>query len=411
MGKDRQGNTEGLQESNQGMKRVIKYLKSREFKYLLLFLVVWRLTLFVFLHFSQSLPLQRNFLGGGLDNYRNAPIFWSWANFDGEHYLSIAQRGYGQGEEAFFPFYPMTIRVAAEILGSDIADYNLAGLIVSNLSFLLATVGIYKLIKLDYQKRTARAAILLLLLFPFSFYFGSVYSESLFLALSIWSFYFARQKKWLPAVILGAFSTATRFIGILLLPAFFAEMAGWKKISDIRRPLRLKPLHVALLLIIPAGLLLYMYFLKQTTGDYFYFIHTLPGFGEQRSSTPIILPQVFYRYIFRILPNINYSYFPQVFTTLSEFVVAIVFGALSLLSLFKTRLSYAAYLSLGFLIPTLSGSFSSLPRYVAVLFPGFVLLAVYFLKLKRPIQIIILSLLFILLGLATALFARGYWIA
>jgi hypothetical protein len=65
----------------------------------------------------------------------------------------------------------------------------------------------------------------------------------------------------------------------------------------------------------------------------------------------------------------------------------------------------------GYLIPTLSGSFSSLPRYVLVLFPGFILMAVWLSKKSRWLQTAVLLILFLALGIATALFARGYWVA
>lgn len=380
---------------------------------LLGFFISWRLLLFIFLGIASYLPLQKNFLGGGLENYINAPSFWTWANFDGEHYLSIAQRGYGQGEQAFFPLYSLLIKGFSVLLGKGIEKFVLMGLLISNFSFFVALIGLYKLIVLDYPEKVARASILLLLFFPTSFYFGSLYTESLFLALVVWSFYFARKKNWFPAVILGALSSATRFIGILLLPAIFFELAGWSAIKDIlvRRPLKVAPLKVLFLAILPIGLILYMYFLKQSTGDPLAFINTLPSFGEQRSQTPIVLPQVFYRYFFKILPNLTFSYLPVVFSTFLELTTAILFTFLSVSAFFKIRLSYAIYLSLGFLIPTLSGSFSSLPRYVVVLFPGFLLMATYFLKLKRAMKLILLTILFILLGAATALFVRGYWIA
>lgn len=380
---------------------------------LLGFFISWRLLLFIFLGIASYLPLQKNFLGGGLENYINAPSFWTWANFDGEHYLSIAQRGYGQGEQAFFPLYSLLIKGLSVLLGKGIEKFVLMGLLISNFSFFVALIGLYKLIVLDYPEKVARASILLLLFFPTSFYFGSLYTESLFLALVVWSFYFARKKNWFPAVILGALSSATRFIGILLLPAIFFELAGWSAIKDIlvRRPLKVAPLKVLFLAILPIGLILYMYFLKQSNGDPLAFINTLPSFGEQRSQTPIVLPQVFYRYFFKILPNLTFSYLPVVFSTFLELTTAILFTFLSVSAFFKIRLSYAIYLSLGFLIPTLSGSFSSLPRYVVVLFPGFLLMATYFLKLKRAMKLILLTILFILLGAATALFVRGYWIA
>ena len=246
------------------------------------------------------------------------------------------------------------------------------------------------------------AVILLLLLFPTSFYFGSVYTESLFLALVVWSFYFARWGSLLPTSLLGALASGTRIIGIILLPIFLIEtFMKEKKLSLKHWPL----------ILIPAGLLIYMYFLFKVYGDPLAFIHSLPSFGEQRSATPIILPQVFYRYIFKILPNLNYDYFPVVFTTLLEFGTGLIFFALSIIGFFKFRLSYAVFLFLGYIIPTLSGSFSSLPRYVIVLFPAFILISIWIQNKSAASKFLIYSLLFVGLVISTAMFVRGYWIS
>ena len=177
------------------------------------------------------------------------------------------------------------------------------------------------------------------------------------------------------------------------------------------QPLKTRSYKYAWVLLVPIGLLGYMFHLKQTTGDWLAFLHALPSFGEQRSSLPVLLPQVFYRYIFKILPNLNYSYFPVVFTTLMEFIVAIIYSLFSLLSLFKLRLSYALLLIGGFILPTLTGSFSSLPRYVLVLFPGFILMSLYLSRLPVFLRAVICIALFLLLQIATSLFVRGYWVS
>ncbi len=65
----------------------------------------------------------------------------------------------------------------------------------------------------------------------------------------------------------------------------------------------------------------------------------------------------------------------------------------------------------GYLIPTLSGSFSSLPRYVLVLFPGYLLMADLIYKLPRLVRVIVFIILFFCLGIATSLYVRGYWLS
>ena len=379
---------------------------SRDIKFVLGTFLIWRILLFVFLFLGLAiLPLQRNFLGGEIANYQSSPWYWAWANFDGQHYLSIAQKGgYGFGQQAFFPLYPLLIKALGGAFGGGLASLNLAGLIISNSAFVVALVGLYKLLRLKFTERITRFTIILLLVFPVSFYFGSVYTESLFLALVVWSFLLAKRGKWLYACILGGLAAATRVIGVLLLPVLFIELfqQSKNKILDTR---------YLYLLLIPLGLLAYMYFLYQTYGDPLLFIRALPGFGEQRSATPILLPQVFYRYIFKILPSVNFSYFPAAFTTVLEFLVGGGFLLLAVLSFKRLSLSYSLFLTLGYLVPTLSGSFSSLPRYSLVLFPAFVLGAIYLDKASRAIKLTVVSILGVGLCIATALFVRGYWVS
>ena len=383
-------------------------MKKLDLKFIFSSFFIWRIILLIFVLLAFFLPLQEKYIAGGLPNYLKMPWFWPWANFDGEHYLAIAIEGYPPLRYFFFPFYPLVIRFVTRFFGQSLISYVASGLFVSHVSFFLALIGIWKLLLLDFKKDIARLTILLLLFFPTSFYFGSFYTESLFLALTVWSFYAARKGKWLWAGILGAASTATRIVGLALIPAFLVEV--WLQKRKTKNYKLFMP--IVGLLLVPTGILLYMYFLNQTTGDPLAFFHSLEAiFGEQRSTSLILLPQVFYRYFFKIIPSLNFSYAPVVFSTFLELGVALLFLALSVVSFFKLRLSYAIYLALGYLIPTFSGSFSSLPRYVLVLFPGFILMATYFRKFSKILQLIIFAILVIMLFFATALFSRGYWVA
>ena len=401
-------------------------------KKLLTFFLVWRILLFIFLFFAlYYLPLQKNFLGGGLENYLEKPYLWAWANFDGEHFLAIAKEGYRPLTYFFFPVYPILTRLFAGLIGGSFYSYLVSGLFLSHSAFFIGLMGLVRLIRLDYKGNIVFLTIILVLLFPTSFYFASVYSESLFLALSVWTFYFARKKRWVLVGLLGAIASATRIVGVALFPALVVEalIQAKEKKTHLFFPI-VSPFCVLL------GLITYATFLRQDAGDPLAFFNSLNQvFGEQRSQILIFLPQVFYRYIFKILPNINYSYFPVVFSTWFEFLVAVLFGGLGLLGILALRLhhisygmwlrsgssrifelakirsSYTVYLVLGYLIPTLTGSFSSLPRYVLILFPGFILMAVYLNKLKSSYRYFFFAILFILLGIATALFVRGYWIA
>lgn len=379
-------------------------MKNKDLRFLLGAFLGWRLILFFFLLVAiRLIPLQQDFLGGRMVNYLENPWLWSWINFDGEHYLAIAREGYRPLTYFFFPFYSLLSRFVAGFLGGTFTSYALSGLFISHLSSLLAIIGFWKLLRIDYKEEISRKTILLLLFFPTSFYLVSYYTESIFLALVIWSFYFARRGNYLLAGILGGLSTATRVVGLALIPALTLEA-----IKDGKKNLLQKILGI---LLVPSGLFIYMYYLKVRTGDPLEFFNTISIFGEQRSPEIILLPQVFFRYFFKILPNLNYSSFHIIFTTILEILTGSLFFVLSLIAFLKIRISYAVYFLVAYLIPTFSGSFSSFPRYALILFPAFILGAVLTKNLPRFLMNLIYIVLLVSLYIASALFLRGYWIS
>ena len=383
-------------------------MKSEDNKFILKSFIFWRILIFAFLFLAIGLvSLQESFLAGNLSGYLEQPFLWAWANFDGEHYLSIAYQGYQPLTYFYFPAYPATIYFVAQLLGGNFKSLVVSGLLISNIGFFIALIGIWRLVKLDYKNDIARLAILLLLAFPTSFYFGSIYTEGMFLALVVWSFYYARKGKWILAGILGALLTATRIVGLALIPALIVEAYLQRR---EKKELNLIPVATGILLSL-LGIVAYMFYLNKVAGDPLEFFHNVSIFGQQRSSGLVLLPQVFYRYFFKVLPNINYSYFPVVFVTYLEIITALVFLGLTIVGFFKLRLSYAFYLAAGYIIPTLSGSFSSFHRYVLILFPAFIMSAIWLSKHKKWIKIVIFLILVLGLLIATHLFTRGYWIA
>src|SRR5258706_5842641 len=93
----------------------------------------------------------------------------------------------------------------------------------SNCIFLVSLFVFYKIIRFDYPKKVAYLSLVALLVFPTSFFFGSVYTESLFLFLSLLSFYFARKKWWILAGISGMLLSGTRIVGIAIFPVLLWE--------------------------------------------------------------------------------------------------------------------------------------------------------------------------------------------
>ncbi|MCL4416693.1 MAG: hypothetical protein M1365_08375 [Actinobacteria bacterium] len=370
-------------------------------------IVTWRFALIIISLFAvYFIPLgyKDRFLGGGSINYQIAPHFFSWANFDGEHYLSIAIFGYKSLEQAFFPVYPMLLSFFSKpnplSLVSSLVNSTVVGLIISNASLVFALIFLFELIKMDFSKKIAYLTIILMLIFPTSFYFGAVYNESLFLLLTVLSFYSARKGNWFLAGMFGMFSSATRVFGILLLPALLIE-AYQQKASFSK---------IIWIFLIFLGIGTYMGYLNFTIGDPLAFYHFQKLVGEQHQSGIILLPQVYFRYIKMIVSTSTQN--PIFQTIILETITGLAFFSLPFYGfLKKVRFSYLIYAMLAFLIPTIQGSFSSTPRYVIILFPSFLAAALWVNSLPKLIKVLIIILSFCAFIIETALFLRGYWIA
>lgn len=344
------------------------------------------------------LPYKQGYLGLGTRQYLTNPVLYAKGNYDGVHYQLIAKRGYSSHEVAFFPFYPTLMRLLTGILPSPFW----AGIVVSNLAFLLGLVVLTKLLSLDFSPHVVFWTLAALLIFPVSFFFSAIYTESLFFLLVVAAFYAARTHRWLVACILGALATYTRFVGIFLFPVLAVEL--WFQYPSLMKYWS----KYLLLLIIPLGLLYYMSFLKTSFSDPLAFLHSLPTFGEFRSNKIILLYQVFWRYT-KMLATFKSSD-PIYLTITLEFLVGLVFMITSFLSFLRHRFSYALFNFLLYLVPTLTGSFVSLPRYVLICFPTFLLIGNFLAAHPRARPYILggfslLSLLF------TSLFVRGFWVA
>jgi Mannosyltransferase (PIG-V) len=191
---------------------------------------------------------------GGFGDVVLSPL----ARWDSVWYLSIAEGGYeGSAREAFFPLYPLLTRTLALPAGASEEALLLAAYAVSLLALLGALYLLWRLVALELGRPLANPTLLLLVAFPGSLYFGAPYSESLFLLASVGAFYAARTGHWAWAGAAAGAASATRSAGILLLLPL-----AWMWWSSGRRPR-----DAAWLLLAPLGLVGYAIYLEAATGD------------------------------------------------------------------------------------------------------------------------------------------------
>src|SRR5690606_29868935 len=103
--------------------------------------------------------------------------------------------------------------------------------------------------------------------------------------------------------------------------------------------------------------------------------------------------------------DMNSLYF---FNIITEFVFGTIPFILLVFLYKKIRLSYLIFIFFALLAPTLTGTFSSMPRYSLVLFP----IIPHFVSSLSKINLRLLFTVFILLQIIyLSLFVRGYWVA
>lgn len=378
--------------------------------------IIWKfiqlITLVISFNFIPT-TLSDKYLGAGFIVNKLSPTFLSFANFDGEHYLSISILGYNALENAFFPLYPLMIHIFPKIVGGDFISLTISsivsGLFISNLFFLLALVMLYELIILTHSRKVALMTILLLLSFPTAFYFGSLYNESLFLFFAVCSFYFYKKENYFLSGIFGFFSTLTRVFGILIFLALVIDLLLKRKFRK----------SFIWLFLIPLGLVFYMIYLWYSVGDPIAFYNLQTVVGEQHQKGIILLPQVFIRYL-NILFDLDHQN-PIFQTIYLEVFIGVLFFILPFYGyLKKTGIVFFVYALFGFLLTTIQGSFSSLPRYVLVLFPSFLAFVLFFKsdnpKNKNTIYLDVLFIaIIILLSIyqifELIIFSKGFWVS
>ena len=255
----------------------------------------------LFLTYRPTFPNSQQLVASNLPR-----IIYSWANFDGVHYLTIINKGYiGTGIiQAFFPVYPFLVRGLNYVVGQPIV----AGIIISNLSLLGALYYGYLISKDLFNKKSGWQFVFIILTFPTSFFFTGVYTESLFLLVLMAGYYHYRtQKKTILTGLIGL-AFGVRLVGLTFLPGLLVELlqknkfftntvsGGLSKTLASLKTLWLK--YRKSFLFITVGLiplLIFIYFLWNEFNDPLYFFSVQSEFGAGRQETIILLPQVIWR--------------------------------------------------------------------------------------------------------------------
>ena len=425
--------------------------------------VVWRIWLLIPLYLAAVyLPFRDDSLFTTIwkftDRYpvvENSAIY-PWSNFDGVHYLAIASRGYVT-EGRFLPLFPILVRLVAWPFS---VFFGLkpfgglifwSGLILSNLFFFFSLVFLEKILKLDFDKKIVEKTIFALMIFPTSFFFVSIYTESLFLLLSVLALFFARKRQWVKSILFATLLSVTRLPGILILiPLVYEYLVyelnfTWKSFRKIDRGQKIDIRRFSELLkfvVIPIPLVAYSFFNYFKWGDPMLFINNHSSLGNSREVGSLVFPlTTIYRYlkIFLTVSIRQYEFWVALleFLSLIVGVFGLVFGfkykfgsgkinsfskKLGFISQIKLtskiRTSYLLFAFVLLLLPLLSGTLTGFPRYLLLAFPVFIGLAIKHhysdTSKSRTSKLYWRTLIFlsvVLQAVLLAFFSRGWFVA
>lgn len=361
-----------------------------------------------------------------------------FARWDSAWYLTIARFGYSHIRErtAFYPLYPGLIHVLGWVTRSDLV----AGVLISLVAMAVALFLLHRLVSLDFGEELATTTVLLVAFFPVSFFLSAVYTESLFLALSVGSIYAARRERWLACGLLGFLAALCRNGGVaLILPTaiiylygpraaadaaltrWAADRHGWRMLLPRYRA----GLSLLWLALIPAGLVTYLAYL---------------GIRYGQALAPFRVESVWYRHA--TFPLVTVwdgakqawhglrqllqgpvppfrvpDYAQSLISTALQDVYLFLFLILALVGLILVLwwlgAAYGLY-TLALLVLALADPVSlqplaSLPRYELIIFPLFICGAKLLTRVRLTSYAIPASA--VLLGLFTVEFATWRWVA
>ena len=338
------------------------------------------------------------------------PLTKVFLNFDANFYFDIVTNGYNKGpftltegmkNWAFYPLYPVLVRLLTPACCSNIDTIFVVGLLISNVSLVFSLVILFFVFKrLGLTENSWLLGVLGIILFPTSYILHLFYTESLFLLLTLLAVYFALSKKYFTSAIFVGISGLTRLVGpvggifILVLLLFDREKSRAYKLFVI-------PL---LIIISSLGILLFYGYVYRQTGDFLAPIKIQSAWSRLENGT--LYPfQTIYVFVSYLLKNglgiYKSTYFQIIFLIFS--LIGIM--GLALDKAFSASHRWALFSYSLFYVGLISSSSSevSIIRFLTVFFPIYLLFPRLF-ERNKPVFVLVLSIFSLVQGFALVLF-------
>lgn len=373
--------------------------RRRSFKVATLLFITSRLYLFTAIAAAARwlpMALPRPWSGG-------VPLVEPLMAWDAGWYLSVVNNGYifqpGQANTGFHPLYPLLIKIFSARSG---LPPPLVGVLLSNLALWGTLYVLHRLVARDEGTTIADRATLALAFFPGAVYCSTVYTESLFLLLTLLAFQGARDDRPLRFGVFAALSTATRVPGIVMVGV---------AVACLLRALRQKRqvgAWIAATCLSPCGLLAFMTYTYVRFGDAFAFVHShMAGWGRSINLNPLRFLEMT-RESVQMFRDANTEAWAMDIWFILLFIAAtvVVWRRPAVL-----RVPYLVYMigSIALVLVT-NNNCTAYVRFVMVVFPAYPVFARW--SVDRPwVGRVLLFVFMFLDAVIAALFSRWYWVA
>lgn len=372
-----------------------RYIATRKIPEVLLFYIAWVIAIVLvaivaYYKINNSMPI---------NSQMHVSNFWNiWNRYDIGWLLEIAQHGYKQLiATAFFPLWPLLLFVTYKIF--PFVSILIIAHILATIAFGLAIVIFYKLLRMDFGGTIAKQSAILLIVFPTAFFIICGYSEAIFLLWALLTIYWAKKDQWLLANIAAMLCCVSRLVGILIfIPLIIEYYIQYKK--SIKW-------NILYLLIAPVGLIGYCLYTYYLFGDFFAFVH-----AEQEWSRSIISYYLF-KEIWHDIKGIFIGFRPEENGEFAAATMRLISYLLPLVStiylLIKKYYVYGIYLLISFLVPIATGVSTSYFRFLAVMFPMFIVLGIW--SKNKFVYYLLFAISVTFQVLFIIMFVNGYWVA
>jgi hypothetical protein len=381
-------------------------------------LLIWGATLLAYLVFEAQYA-QPLHAANGAEDVVEHDVGWAidvWGRWDSGWFIGIAQHGYADPghSTAFFPLYPLLIRFVGFIL---LGHHLLAGVLISLGASAVAFVLLWKLVDELRGEATAGRTVMYLAIFPTTLFLFAVYSESLYLLLSVAAFLFAVRGRWGWAGIATGLAALTRVSGVMLVPAL--AVLAWRATNRRSAVVRL-----AVSLPIMA---LWPLYLGLAHGRPFVFLSAQRAGWDRHLSTTGPLGGAWdavvegWRGVRQLVAGSGHNYFPNpdhsamygAGLNLEQLVYAVLLVALGVYVWKALGAAYGIFvlgsLALPFSDPLPGSPLLSMPRFALGVFPVFAALGL--LGARPRVNTVLVTTFAVLLGVNLARWVLWIWVA